>query len=124
MTDAPRQDGLFDVPELAALPYARRAEAGLLAALRAAADQGVILDLDAGLVGAALIAARALDRAEAMPDKSAVYALAQLLPPYQKALHGLRLPAEVVPAGTPRTPEPAGSGDGVPSWMSDLGTPS
>src|SRR5205085_2749628 len=106
------QAGLFDVPELKALPNARRAEAGLMKALQAAAADGSILELDAGLVSAALVAARALDRAEALADKSAVYAVAQLLPPYQKALHGLRLPAEVAPVGAPRLPEPAAADAG------------
>lgn len=117
-TDA-GQGGLFDVAELKPLPNARRAEAGLMAALEKAAEDGSVLELDAGLVAAALIAARTLDRAEALPDKTAVYAVAQLLPPYQKALHGLRLPAEVAPVGTPRLPEPADQGDGRPSWMDD-----
>lgn len=118
VTDA-GQGGLFEVRELKPLPNARRAEAGLMAALEAAAADGVAVQLDAGLIGAALIAARALDRAEALPDKTAVYAVAQLLPPYQRALHGLRLPAEVAPVGTPRLPEPAGEDSGPPSWLRD-----
>jgi len=111
---------LWGVDELAApLPNARRAEAGLHAALVKAADDGVLLELDAGLVAGALIAARALDRAEALPDKTAVYAIAQLLPPFQKALHGLGLPVERSPAGEGRLPDPAATGGSAPDWLSD-----
>lgn len=114
------QPGLFDVPELTALPNAGRAEAGLVRALREAADAAIIGPADAALAAGALVMARALDRAEAMPDKSAVYALAQAFPPYQKALHGLRLPAELAPAAVPPTgPDPTPSGLGVPDWLSD-----
>lgn len=119
MSEDAAQGGLFGVTELAPLRNAGRAEAGLGAALAAAAAEGVILQLDGGLVAAALVAARALDRAEALPDKSAVYAVAQLLPPFQKALHGLRLPAEVAPVATPRTPEPAPDASDRPSWLGD-----
>jgi hypothetical protein len=112
-------DALFDVEELAVPARAGRAEAGLGAALKAAADAELILDVDAGLVAAALIAARALDRAEAMPDKSAVYAVAQLLPPYQKALHALRLPAEAAPVAGRVPAGPATEGAGGPSWLGD-----
>ena len=63
--DAP---GLFDVPELVPLPNARRAEAGLTAALREAAAARIIGPTDAGLVAAALVAARALDGAESIRD--------------------------------------------------------
>jgi hypothetical protein len=120
MTGEPPQAGLFDVPELTALPNARRAEAGLIKALEAAAASAVIGPIDAALAAGALVMARALDRAEAMPDKSAVYALAQAFPPYQRALHGLRLPAEVAPAAVPpEAPNAAGTGAGVPEWLSD-----
>lgn len=123
MTDA--QAGLFDVPELAPLPNAQRAEAGLHRALLAAAEAGVVIDLDAGLAGGALIAARALDLAETIRDpKDRAYAVTALLPPFQKALHGLRLPGEVAPAGTPRAPEPAPSGGDRPSWLGDEFGPS
>jgi hypothetical protein len=117
------QGGLFDVPELAADPVAGRAEAGLQAALAKAAAQGVVIDLDAGLVAGALICARALDRAEGIPNpKDRAYAVTALMPPFQKALHGLRLPAEVGPLTDPPAPSPAGGGDGTPSWLRDLGT--
>lgn len=121
--DAGPPPGLFDVRELKPLPNARRVEAGLARALEEAAGSAVIGPVDAGLAAAAMVAARALDRAEAMPDKSAVYAVAQLLPPFQRALHGLRLPAEVTPVQE-RPAEPGASSDaGAPSWLGDLGTP-
>lgn len=116
--------GLFDVPELTALPNAGRAEAGLMLALREAAQAALVQGVDGGLVAGALIAARALDRAEALPDKSAVYAVAQLLPPYQKALHGLGIPLERAPAGGPAVPVPTPEGSGPPSWLSDEFGPS
>lgn len=114
------QVGLFGVDEIAPLANARRTEAGLMAALRKAESEGIVTELDAGLIGGALVAARALDRAEAMTDKTAVYAIAQLLPPFQRAVHGLRLPLEVAPVSD--KPLPAGPA-GVPSsWLDDLGT--
>lgn len=119
MTTTEAQGGLFDVPELAGLPNARRAEAGLLRALEAAARDGVVTDLDAGMVGAALVGARTLDRAEGLPDKSAVYAVAQALPPYLKALQALRLPPELAPVAAPKLPEPPEETGGRPSWLDD-----
>lgn len=116
--------GLFDVAELAPLRNAGRAEAGVMAALRAAEAAELIQDVDGGLVAGVLIAARALDRAEALPDKSAVYAIAQLIPPFQKALHGLRLPAEVAAVGGPPSPVPAPEASGAPDWLGDVLGPS
>ena len=112
---------LFDVTELKPMPNARRAEAGLMFALEEAAAGNRLDKTTAGLVGGALIAARALDRAEALPDKTAVYAVAQLLPPFQRALEGLGLTVDQsAPAGD--APPPA---VGAPSWVSDeFGTPS
>jgi hypothetical protein len=118
------QPALFGVEELGPLPNARRAEAGLARALEAAAASAVIGPVDAALAAAALIAARALDRAEAQHDKTAIYAIAQLLPPYQRALHGLRLPAEVTPVTESPVEGPVSSGVGVPSWLGDEFGPS
>lgn len=115
------QGALFGVPELSALPNAGRAEAGLTAALQDAAASRIIGPADGGLVAAALIAARALDLAETIwSPKDRAYAVTALMPPYQKALHGLRLPAEVTPADVPSMPAPAGEGatDGA-SWLGD-----
>lgn len=119
MTDDAREPGLFEVEELVPLPNARRAEAGLYLALKAAERDGVIRDIDAGMVAAALMAARTLDRAEGLPDKTAVYAMAQALPPYQRILHGLRLPAEVAPVTAPPLPDAGKAGSDVPDWLSD-----
>lgn len=113
------QGGLFEVPELAALPNAGRAEAGLMRALEAAARDKLVRDVDAGLVAGALVAARALDRAEALPDKTAVYAIAQVLPQFQKALHGLGLPLEPAPVGGSRLPDADAAGSGTPDWLRD-----
>lgn len=114
------QGGLFDVPELAPLPNARRAEAGLTKALAEAAAAHIIGPTDAGLVAAALVAARALDGAEAIRDpKDRAYAVTALMPPLQRALHGLRIPSEVTPADVPPDPAPTGGGLGAPDWLSD-----
>lgn len=119
------QGGLFDVPELVPLPNARRAESGLQRALTEAEELGLIRAEDAGLIGAALIAARALDEAETIRDpKDRAYAVTALLPPFQRVLHGLRIPAEVVAAGAPRTPEPSPAGTGAPEWLGDAFGPS
>lgn len=117
-------DGLFDVEELVVPHTAGRVEAGLGRALEVAVTEGVVVELDAGLVAGALVAARALDRAEGLPDKSAVYAVAQLMRPYQDALHALRLPAEVAPTAGPRLPDTAAGADGPPSWLGDAFGPS
>lgn len=114
------QGGLFDVPELAALPNAGRVEAGLHRALVEAEELALVRPEDAGLIGAALEAARAIDAAATIRDpKDRAYAVTALLPPYQRALHGLRIPAEVAAVGTPRTPEPAPGGGGAPEWLRD-----
>jgi hypothetical protein len=115
---------LFDVDELHVdVTKAGQAEAGLAHALKHAADEGIVTDLDAGAVGAALVAARALDRADRLPDKSAVYAIAQSLTPYRELLHALRLPTAIAPGGVP-LPTAAEGSPTVPTWLSDqFGTP-
>ncbi len=118
------QPGLFGVAELAPRPDARRVEAGLHRALAAGLAGRIIGPADAALAAAALATARALDRAEALPDKTAVYAIAQLLPPFQRALHGLRLPAELTPATVPAAEPPAGEGADAGDWLSDQLGPS
>lgn len=124
------QEALFaDAPELGALPNAGRAEAGLMLALTAGRDARIIGPTDGGLVAAALIAARALDSAEAIRDpKDRAYAVTALMPPFQRALHGLRLPAEVSAADIPPDPpgggDPAGGGAAGADWLSDQLGPS
>lgn len=120
-----QEEGLFEVPELAPLPNAGRAEAGLYLALRAAERAQLLQEVDGGLVSAALIAARALDGAESIRDpKDRAYSVTALLPPYQKALHGLGIPLERAPAGGPAVPVPTPTGSGAPSWLSDEFGPS
>lgn len=117
--------GLFEVPELAPLPHAGRAEAGLMLALRKAAEDQVLQEVDGGLVAGALIAARTLDGAETIRDpRDRAYAVTALLPPYQKALHGLGLPLERSPVGGPAVPVPTPGGSGAPSWLRDEFGPS
>jgi hypothetical protein len=120
------EDGpaLFDVAELRPRPREGRAEAGLRAALEAASSAAIVGPVDAALAAAALIAARALDDAETLPAHKVPYAVAQLLPPYQRALHGLRLPAEVTPVTETPAEVPAPNGDAAPSWMRDAFGPS
>jgi hypothetical protein len=105
--------GLFAVPERPA----GRVETGLRVAVTAGQDAGMLVDEDAGLIAAAFVAARALDRAETLPDKSAVYAIAQLMRPYQDALNALRLPAALTPA-TPPAPVTE-SQTATPDWLRD-----
>lgn len=116
-------DALFDVPELVMDPAKRgRAEAGLMRALLEAEKAKTILPEDAGMVGAALVAARALDQAELYSGPKTPYAIQAAMPSYMEALHALRLPMKVAPAQA--VPAPA-SGQTVPSdWLGDaFGTP-
>lgn len=113
------QVGLFDVPELVPLPNAGRAEAGLGRALESAVRDELVQDVDAGLVAAALIGARALDQAETIRDpKDRAYAVTALLPPYLKQLHALGLPVERAPVGGPAA-GPTGGGTRAPDWLGD-----
>lgn len=122
--DTAAQESLFDVPELERPLGNGRTEAGLHRALVVAAEAGRLQPEDAGLVAGALVAARALDRAEGLADKAAPYAVAQLLPQYQKALHGLRLPQEVAAVGGPPTPLPTPEGSGAADFLGELFGPS
>lgn len=120
-----QEEGLFEVPELAPLPNAGRAEAGLMLALRKAAEDQVLQEVDGGLIAGALAGARALDHAETIKDaKDRAYAVTALLPPYQRALHGLGLPLERAPAAGPAVPVPTPEGSGAPSWLRDEFGPS
>src|SRR4051794_8721032 len=58
---------LFSVAQAAAGYAPGRAERSLLSAIEAAKASSLLLPEDAGMVGAALVAARKLDRAEADP---------------------------------------------------------
>jgi hypothetical protein len=111
------EDGaLFGLPELVVDERkAGRCEVALHLALTAGARDGTVVEVDAGLAAAALVAARALDRAERM-DKPA-YAVAALLTPYREALHALRLPAAIGPA--PAALPAAEGPTGTPDWLRD-----
>lgn len=107
-------DALFAEPSRPA----GRVETGTRTAVAAGRDAGTLVAEDNGMIEAALLAARALDRAETLPDKSAVYAIAQLLRPYQDAMHSLRLPTALTPA-TPPTPEPTNGRTGLEELLRD-----
>lgn len=115
-------DALFEVPD-EPVPGGR-VEAGVKVAIEAAVDAGRLDKLDAGMIQGALLAARTLDRAETLPSKSAVYAIAQLMRPWQDAMHALRLPEEVAPASGLSAAAATESQSGEPSWLRDaFGTP-
>lgn len=114
-------DGLFPA---AGLYTPGRVELALQRSLEAAKAGGALIDTDEGLAAGALVAARALDRAEALPDKSSVYAIAQLMRPYQDALHALGLPVERAPVPAPAAvAERAGHTPGADLLRDLFGTP-
>jgi hypothetical protein len=119
------QGGLFDVDEVLAERRPGelgRAEKMLAQAIRVAAENGALIREDLGMIGAALVAARALDNAERIGGLKGGYLVAQLQTPYRETLQALRLPAEVAPAEVPRNPagDPADAAD----WLSaDYGVP-
>lgn len=115
-------DALFDVPELleAAPDRMGQAEAGLWRAIRAGHDAGTLLAEDAGMIGAALVSARALDHADRNPNSKSGYLIAALTSPHREVLQALRLPAAVAPSD-PRAPAAAASD--TPDWLHDFGTP-
>jgi hypothetical protein len=115
-------DALFDVPELYLQPDGKgRTEAGLMRALAAAEEAGKLIPEDAGMIGAALVAARALDQAEKFSGPKTPYAIQAAMPSYMEALHALRLPVKVAPV----PPVVAPSSQPVTSdWLGDaFGTP-
>ena len=116
-------DALFDVPELLEVPHKiGRAEAGLMRALQAGRDAGLLMPEDSGLIGAALVGARQLDAIDGNPGMKTVYAYAAAATPYRETLQALRLPAAVMPSD-PRAP--ASSQSDTPDWLRDaFGTPS
>jgi hypothetical protein len=121
VTDA---EGLFDVPELleAAPEQMGQAEAGLWRAIRAGHEAGTLLPEDAGMIGAALVSARALDHADRHPNSKTGYLIAALTSPHREVLQALRLPAAVTPSD-PRAP--SSSQSDTPDWLRDaFGTPS
>lgn len=109
-------DALFGLTELSPSPAARPGgcEVALHRALAAGVADGTVLEVDAGLAAAALVAARALDQADRMSKPA--YAVAALLTPYRETLHALRLPAAIVPGG-PALPQPGPAE--TPEWLRD-----
>jgi hypothetical protein len=120
---------LFDVAEVVAPARpgeVGRAERGLRRALEAGAVSGVLREEDLGMIGAALVAARALDDAErwAGSKGGGPYAVAAVLTPYREVLQALRLPAATVPEEAGSAPVPPDGQGGTPSWLGDaFGTP-
>jgi hypothetical protein len=108
------EGALFGEEEVTGAPMGA-VEAGVRRALAAGLEAMIVGPTDAALAEAAVVAGRALDRANRLPDKSAVYAVAQLMRPFQDALHALRLPAEVTPAAVPSAPA-----ENSPSSLGDL----
>lgn len=111
------QAPLFDVPELASDPAAAGpAEAGLVRAVAKGQETGLLVEEDLGMIGGALVVARALDAAHAIGGKSGGYMAAQLATPFREMLTALRLPAAVAPVPA-RGPAPAS--DDAPDWLRD-----
>jgi hypothetical protein len=93
------------------------------AALRRALEKGftdgrLIADVDEPLAESAMILARVLDTADRIGDLKGGYLAAQAQPALQKALHALRMPAEITPTGVPL---PAGEGSGHTDLSGFLG---
>jgi hypothetical protein len=115
--------GLFDVPELRLDAGRRgRVEAGLMRALEAADAAGKLIPEDGGMIGAALVAARALDHAEQFASAKTAYAIQAAMPSYMEALHALRLPVKVAPV--PAAASAQVSQTDPSDWLGDaFGTP-
>lgn len=96
-----------------------RVEAALRRSLSAGLEDGTIRDVDAALAQSALVLARALDAADAVGGLKGGYLAAQTQPPLQKALHALRLPAELVAVAAP-LPAPDSQQD-LTNFLNDLG---
>jgi hypothetical protein len=120
---------LFDVTELAVDAAAQRrvgrAEAGLMRALAAAQEDGMLLPVHAGVAGAALVAARALDQAEAHGGPKTPYAVQAAMPSLLEACWALGIPVKVSPVPSASKPLPAPEpADDRPDWLRDaFGTP-
>lgn len=113
---------LFDVAPIRRAMGKGPAEAALAGQVKTAREEGRLADVDAPLIEAALIAARALDTADRIGGLKGGYLTAQSLPGYQKVLHALRLPTEVGPP-TASAPPPD-SQTSTPDWLRDaFGSP-
>lgn len=114
------QLGLFDVDEKAPAGGKGRTEQLLDKAVAWGEVSGPLEQQDAGLVGGARVAARALDAAEGLGGKASVYAVSALLTPYRELLAALRLPAPVEGMAG----KGAAIGAEAQAWMAEnFGTP-
>lgn len=73
-------------------------EAALRAGLAAGFESGKLMDEDRTLAESALVLAATVDTAHRIGDLKGGYLAAQAQPALQKALHALRMPAELTPA--------------------------
>lgn len=88
------------------------------AAVTAGLEAGQLVDEDRPLIEGARVLAEALDTARRLGGMKGGYLAVQALPPYQRALHALRLPVELtaVPQPAPGAGIPAGD---TPDWVRD-----
>lgn len=117
--DEDAQLGLFDVSSDREPAGGRgRTEQLLDRAIAWGEKDGPLEQQDAGLVGGARVAARALDAAEKLGGKGSVYAVSALLTPYRELLAALRLPAPTEGVGSKSL------GAEAQAWMErEFGTP-
>jgi hypothetical protein len=85
-------------------------------AVAAGRAAGTIVAEDEALIAGTEVMCRALDAADRTGGLKGGYLAAQAFPPYQRALHALRLPAELTAAPAP---PPAQSQTGTPDWLSE-----
>jgi hypothetical protein len=113
-------DALFDLPAAPAAPHEPGpTEVALRAQLDVGFDEGRLTDVDRPLAESALVLARVVDTADRIGGLKGGYLAAQAQPALQKALHALRLPAELTAA-----PVPSGGGSDLRSFLGDaFGTP-
>lgn len=101
-------------PGAVAAAFAERVRAGL--------EAGTLVDEDKALIEAARVLAETLDTARRIGGMKGGYLAVQALPPFQRALHALRLPVELTAVS-----QPAPGGEGpteAPNWVRDtFGTP-
>ena len=81
-------------------------------------QEGTLADVDGALIEAAEVLAEALDTARRIGGMKGGYLAVQALPPFQKALHALRLPVELTAAATPPSQGPV-KGSDTPDWLRD-----
>jgi hypothetical protein len=90
-------------------------------AVAAGRAAGTIVAEDEALIAGTEVMCRALDAADRTGGLKGGYLAAQAFPPYQRALHALRLPAELTAATGAATGTE--SQTGTPDWLSDTSVP-